>query len=85
MHELGQNAALKDDWAFLLEMGREIIRMAADGEGLDRWLQSHGGSLATPSLATRKVALDLFGDEDHADMLNSAMTFELIRRMPRPA
>jgi|SaaInl4_200m_RNA_FD_contig_21_1053104_length_362_multi_6_in_0_out_0_1 hypothetical protein len=61
------------------EIAREVVRLAADSEGLERWLTVHGGSSTSPSLATRAMARSLYGDSEDGLMFNVALVLAVDR------
>ncbi len=61
-------------------IARDLVRLAAEAEGLDTWLSVHGGRYAT-----RRIAYSLFGDNEDASIFNAAMTLELDRQLSAAA
>ncbi len=66
---------------FLSKIARDMVRHAAVSEGVERWLNIHGGSSKAPSLVTRQLARDLYGDSEEALLFNVALILEIDRHM----
>jgi hypothetical protein len=62
---------------FVSQVGHDLVRMAAICDGLENWLVRHGGSIAAPGIATRKLAAEMYGESEEAAVLNTAMTFAI--------
>ena len=73
----------------LNSIAREVVRLAADAEGLEAWLKNHAGSLTVPGQATRNYAHSLFGDTDDAVLFNTLLVLQVERcrqdRLATPA
>jgi len=62
---------------FIASVAHDIIRMAADSEGLENWLKRHSGSMSVPGKATRNYAHNLFGDTMDAVLFNSLLVLQV--------
>ena len=61
----------------MCKVAHNIVRMAQDTEGLESWLNRHSGSINAPSLATRRYALEVYGDSMEASLFNAYMILEV--------
>jgi len=62
---------------FIAAVAHDIVRMAADSEGLESWLKRHSGSMLVPAKATRNYAQNLFGDTMDAVLFNSLLVLQV--------
>ncbi len=66
---------------FLSKIACDMMRHAAVSKGIDNWLHIHGGSSKAPSLVTRQLASDLYGDTDETLLFHAALVLVINRHI----